>query len=193
MKKNICIGMCVLGAFVISGLAQSNQSEPAPGPGRVVVTNTMPTAQPVRTPVPVVPRPAQTPMGAPVPNSQASNLTYKGLSFSQIKARIAEAKRAMQTRPVTTAMSEPLSFTSLVRIAYYDSRDKKVDYVVLTKEAFLTPNSPTVVLSSNGRRMTARTIRANGVNTPVVIADESGQPHLPLVVQYPVEKGGRYV
>lgn len=192
MKKNICIGAFVLGALPVSLFAQSSQTQPVPAPGRVVVTNTMPPVQPAKTPPPVV-QSAQTPMGTPTQNSQASNLSYKGLSFSQIKARIAEAKRSMQTRPVTTAMTEPLSITSLVRIAYYDWRDKKVDYIVLTKEAFLTPNSPTVAISSNGRQMTSRTLRANGVNTPVVIADETDQSHLPLLVQYPVEKGGRYI
>ena len=99
----------------------------------------------------------------------------------------------MQTRPFTTAMTEPTTPTSLVRIAYYDWRDKKIDYIVISKDAFLTPNSPTTAVSSNGRQVTSNTIRANGVNTPIVITDESGQPQLPLLIQYPVEKGGRYI
>jgi len=41
--------------------------------------------------------------------------------------------------------------------------------------------------------MSLMTIRANGVNTPVIIRDEAGQPHLPLLVQYPVERGGSYM
>src|SRR6187399_1361507 len=96
----------------------------------------------------------------------------------------------MQTRPIPTAITEP--DTSVVRIAYYDWHDKKIDYVVITKDAFLTPNVLTPAMSTNGHQVNSRTIRANGVNTPIVITDEKGQPQLPLLVQYPVEKGGRY-
>jgi hypothetical protein len=154
----------------------------------------MPTVVPVRTPVPA-PQQLQQPAvpGLAPAGSQASNLTYKGLSFSQIKSKIAEAKRQMQTRTLTIASVEPASLFTQVRIAFYDSRDHKVDYIVIAKDAFLTPNSPTFALSSNGRQMTTRTIRANGVNTPIVILDDRGQQHLPLLVQYPVERGGRYI
>ena len=41
--------------------------------------------------------------------------------------------------------------------------------------------------------MTIRTLRANGVNTPVVITDEPGEAQLPLLVQYPVERNGRLI
>jgi hypothetical protein len=109
-----------------------------------------------------------------------------------MKSKIAEAKRQMQSRPLTIAMSEPMSTLVPVRVAYYDWNDKKVEYIVLSKEAFLTPNFPTSVISSNGKPMTTRTIRANGVNTPIVITDQSGHAHLPLLVQYSVERGGRY-
>lgn len=189
MPKAPAIALFVVAIFTLSTFPQSAESQSTRS--RVVVTNTIPAPTVVTSPTPVQ-KPAQT---TPVTSaaSQASNLNYKGLNFSQIKGRIAEAKRIMQTRPLTTAMSEPMSFTTLVRIAYYDYRDKNVEFVVLSKEAFLTPDVPTNVLSSNGRQMTSRTIRANGVNTPVVIMDENGQPQLPLMVQYPVEKGGRYI
>ena len=99
----------------------------------------------------------------------------------------------MQTRPITTAMADPSSISSLVRIAYYDFRDKSVNYIVISKDSFLTPNAMTFAVSSNGRQVTQTTLRANGVNTPMIIKDENGQPQLPLLIQYPVEKGGRYV
>ena len=198
MKKSFSIGIFVFTASVISTFAQSNQIKPIPTPSRVIVTNTMPSPTPVRitqsTPLPL---PAKTPnvtgQNPPMPSSQASNLNYKGLSFSQIKAKIAEAKRQMQTRPLTTAMVEPVTATGLVRIAYYDWRDKRVDYIVIRKDAFLTTDSMTTAVSSNGRQVTSRTLRANGVNTPITITDENGQAQLPLLIQYPVEKGGRYI
>ena len=196
MKKGILLGVLVFATSVSTAFSQSNQLKPVPTPTRVVVTNTMPPVQPARTPTPL-PLPSKTPnvvgQNPPSPSSTASNLNYKGLSFSQIKAKIADAKRQMQTRPITTAMTEPLTMTSLVRIAYYDWRDKNIDYIVISKDAFLTPDSPTVAISSNGRPVTSRTLRANGVNTPITIIDASGQAQLPLLIQYPVEKGGRYI
>jgi len=190
MGKRICIGIFVLVTFVVSSFAQADRPSSVDNPNKIIVTNTLPLA-PATTPTP---RPTQPVIVVGQPqSSQAANLSYKGLSFSQIKAKIAEAKRSMQTRPLTTAMTEPLSFTTIVRIAYYDLRDKKIDYIVITKDAFLTPDSPTSTVSSSGRLMTIQTIRANGVNTPLVIRDDRGQQQLPLLIQYPVEKGGRYI
>ena len=196
MKNSVSFGLLVFGIFATSAFAQSNRLQPVPTPSRVIVTNALPPVQPVRTPTPVY-RPEPTPIvvgqtQSPQP-SQASNLTYKGLSFSQIKSKIAEAKRQMQVRPTTTALVEPVLFTSLVRIAFYDWRDKKIDYVVISKDDFLTPAMPFTATSTNGHQVTTRTIRANGVNTPIVVTDESGQPQLPLLVQYPVEKGGKFI
>ena len=190
IRSGLVIGVVVFSAS--AAFAQTPQSQPTPANSRVVVTNTMP-PKPIMTPPPiVVQQPAKTfPVtGTPAAPSQASNLNFKGLSFAQIKAKIAEAKRQMQTRPISTAITEPV--TGLVRIAYYDWRDKKIDYIVVTKDAFLTPGVQTAAISTNGRQMTSRTLRANGVNTPIVVTDDSGNPQLPLLVQYPVEKGGRY-
>ena len=199
MKNKICLGLFVFAASVISSFAQSDQVQPRPTPSRVVVTTILPSSQPFKTTTPA-PLPSKTPnvvgQNPPVPPSLASNLNYKGLSFSQIKNKIAEAKREMQTRPVTTAMTEPTMpspAASMVRIAYYNWRDKKIDYIVISKDAFLTTDESTTALSTNGRQVTTRTIRANGVNTPIAVTDENGQAQLPLLIQYPVEKGGRYV
>jgi hypothetical protein len=199
MKKCLTFCLVVLATSAFSVFAQ----QPVSTPSRVVVTNSMPPVQPARTPMPL-PKPVQTPIvvGTAVNPSQASNLNYKGLSFSQIKAKIAEAKRTMMTRPLTTASITPaptdgsstnVFVSPLVRIAYYDWREKKIEYIVISKDAFLSTNSPTGALSSNGRMVTTRTIRANGVNTPIEILDENNQVQLPLMIQYPVEKNGRFI
>lgn len=177
--------------------------------GRVVVTTTVPPQQTI-----TAPRPSATPVvvGTPlptrklpvtsleVPSSQASNLNYKGLPFSQIKAKIAEAKRTMLTRPITTSYAEPVPGStaigdklSMVRIAYYDYKTRQIDYIVVSKEAFLTPNSPTMAISTSGHTMTSVTLRANGVNTPITISNEKGEAQLPLIIQYPVERNGRFM
>ena len=199
MKKSFLPVLFVIAVSSLTALSQSNVPQTTPSNNRVVQTNTLPPAQTKKTPVIVVgSAPATSPIpsgpGVPVARSSASNLTYKGLSFAQIKSRIAEAKRQMQTRPLTTASVEPMSLTnSFVRIAYYDTRSDKTEYFVLSKEAFLTPNVASMAVSSNGRSVTSRTLRANGVNTPIVVMDDRGQQQIPLMVQYPVEKGGRYV
>lgn len=193
MKNCLTLLIAVLGACLAT-FAQTS-----PMPSRVVVTNTMPPVQPARSPTP---KPVQTPIvvGTAAYPSQASNLNYKGLSFAAIKAKLAEAKRQMMTRPLTTASTEPviagfnpIAPASLVRIAYYDWRTRSTHYVTVAKDAFLSANVPTAALSTTGRMVTARTIRANGVNTPIEIKDENGQNQLPLMIQYPVEKKGRFV
>ncbi len=171
--------------------AQTERPRVVGKPGPVVVTNTLP-ARTAVTPA----KPTATPVPSPVQTtvSQASNLNYHGLSFSQIKNKIAEAKRQMQSRPLTIASVEPVTQqASLVRIAYYDWKSKQVDYIVITKDQFLSRDTPVAAMSSNGKPMTTRTIRANGVNTPIVVTDDAGQPQLPLMVQYPVEKGGKFI
>lgn len=193
MKKRLLPGLIVLSVAVVSGFSQS-PTGPQPTPNRVVVTNTIPPSQPVITPTPAL-RPAQTPIVVgqlQTQPSQASNLTYKGLSFSQIKSKMAEARRILQTRPLTTASSEAVVFTSLIRVAFYDVKDKRIDSVVMSKDQFLAPGMSTFLLTANGNQVTSRTIRGNGVNTPVVIQSLNGEAHLPLIVQYPRENGGVY-
>ncbi|HQZ96534.1 MAG TPA: hypothetical protein PLP21_09465 [Pyrinomonadaceae bacterium] len=196
MKKRVLFGLAITVVSVVSSFAQSNTSVRS---DRVIVTNTMPTPVPqaARTPLPtpmpfVQPRVSTTPIIVGQGQNFASNLTYKGLSFSQIKSKLAEAKRYLQTKPLTTASSEPVVFTSIIRVAYYDTKDKRVDSVVMTKDQFLMPDVPTMLLSAAGQQVTSRTIRGNGVNTPVVITDINGEAYLPLVVQYPRENRGVY-
>ena len=83
--------------------------------------------------------------------------------------------------------------TDVVRVAFHDWDSGKLDYVVMTKEAYLSKATDVQTISSNGKPVTVRTIRGNGVNTPLMIFDQNNNSHLPLLVQYPVEKGGRYI
>ena len=195
MKKSFIlflIAFLIAAAASATALAQSSQLQPVPTPSRVIVTSTMPPAPPVRTPTPVPQyRPAPTPIlvGQSQP-SMASNLNYKGLSFSQIKGKIAEAKRHLTARPLTIASVEPVLFTSMIRVAYYDQNTRQIDSYVLTKDQFLEPGVGTIVLSAAGKQIISRTIRGNGVNTPVVVTDMNGREQLPLVVQYPRENRG---
>lgn len=191
MKNSISIGLCVLAAAA-SNFAQTNQSQPQAEKPRVIVSSALPTVRQVSTPVPTPVPTQKLPVTAPMTPqpSQASNLNYKGLSLSQMKQRIAEAKRHLTTRPLTIASVEPVIFTSLIRVAYLDSNTKQIDSYVITKDQFLAHGLATQVISASGKQVISRTIRGNGVNTPIVVTDLNGNVHLPLVVQYPRENRG---
>jgi hypothetical protein len=115
------------------------------------------------------------------------------MSFGQIKSRIAEAKRQLQNRPLATALVEGTAPTDYVRVAFQDSKTNQIDFFVLFKEAFLSTVSEKVVSSEGGRQLRVRTIRGNGVNTPIVILNETGETQLPLMVQYPVVRNNKYM
>lgn len=190
MKNSIFAGFVLLNLSVVLTFAQGDITKPLMSPPRVIVTSTLPPVQPVKSPTPA-PRPMQTPVivGQNQP-SQATNLNYKGMSFSQMKQKIAEAKRHLATRPLTIASVEPVVFTSLIRVAYYDTNTKQIDSYVVTKDQFLTPGVSTMALSASGKQVITQTIRGNGVNTPLIITDSNGHQHLPLIVQYPRENRG---
>ena len=122
----------------------------------------------------------------------ASNLSYGGLTFSQIKSKIAEAKRHLTVRPLTIASSEPVIQTTLIRVAFLDNATRQIDSYVLTKDQFLASGSGTYAYAASGKQIISRTIRGNGVNTPVVVTDMNGKTHLPLIVQYPRENRGMF-
>ncbi len=192
-------------AIAFTANAQS-AVEPTPTPLKVVVTNSMPSIKPYSTPAPrVTPTPiivgsAETNSGPSmntenVPSIGASTgiTAARALSFGQMKSKIAEAKRQLQTRPLATALVEGTAPTDYVRVAFNDSRTNGIDYFVLSKEAFLSIVSEKLVSSESGRQLRVRTIRGNGVNTPIIITDEKGESQLPLMVQYPVVREGRYM
>ena len=193
--------------------------EPTPTPVKVVVTDNLPAPKPAATrprttPTPIVVGASQNPTSvvpsvpaAPVqsgpltPQVQTAtipastsieNLKFHSLGFRELKNKIAEAKRYMQTRPLTTAaVSSPMAGES-VRIAFNDSRQNEIDYVVISKEAFLSTKSEALAMSEGGIQLRIKTIRANGVNTPIALIDDRGETHLPLLVQYPVVREGKY-
>jgi len=202
------------GATAVFG--QVRNVEPTPTPVKVVITDKAPAKDatvrprvlPTATPIVVggpttVPRPAvptnveplePKTVTATVPVTEPLAVTnYRTLSFRDIKNKIAEAKRRMQTQPLTIAsVNAPLEGES-VRIAFHDWDTNEIDYAVITKESFISTASEKLVSSEAGKPLRIRTIRGNGVNTPVVLIDSKGESQLPLLVQYPVVRGGKYI
>jgi hypothetical protein len=120
--------------------------------------------------------------------------TGRTLSFGQIKSKLAEAKRELQTKPLATAAVTLPDGRSAeyVRIAFHDWKKNDIDFVVVSKEQFLSVDEEEVLSSESGTDVRMRTVRGNGVNTPIVLTDMNGQSHQPLMVQYPVIRGGKF-
>jgi len=107
-----------------------------------------------------------------------------------IQVRIAEAQRLLKSRPAPTALSSPS--TGFVTIAALDRSTSYIHLVTLSKETFLTKGAETTLTSSLGTLLNIRVLRANGVNTAVSISDPQGRSLSPLLVQFPIEKGGLF-
>ncbi|MCC6328029.1 MAG: hypothetical protein IT174_05915 [Acidobacteria bacterium] len=194
-----------LALLFVSAAVLHAQQQPAAerSRSRVVVTSTMPAIKPPSTPTPrpvSTPKPVEAPIvvGGPreapkAPVRPSAETAGKVLSFGSIKRKIAEAKRMLQTRPLPTASVESTVPMDFVRVAFNDAETDEIDFVVMSKEAFLQKGTPRQIISSNGRTITAETIRGNGVNTPILLTDQDGTRHVPLLVQYPVIRGGKYI
>ena len=176
--------------------AQSVTTQPSTRPSRVVVTTNLPTPTKIvaPSPTPTVDVQPEGPSDMPMaPSVDPSNLPRVSLSFGEIKSKIAEAKRQLQTKPQLISSEDPKLQTNWVRIAFMDPRTSKIGFVTLTKDTYLKTGAVNTGVSTDGKMITVRTIRANGVNTPIQVVNSDGIAQLPLMVQYPVEKGGRFV
>ena len=145
------------------------------------------------------PTPAPTPY-FPAPNTSAAwNPLGKPLTLTEIFAYVASAKRSLQSRPMQTAITQPTGettfkiITDYVTLAIYEPRTKLTHFLTVPKESFLSRDNEMILSSSlPNRTIRIRIVRANGVNTAVLAYDESNNPLVPLIVQYPVERNGYY-
>ena len=134
-------------------------------------------------PQPELVSPTATERHAPAP-SAASML----LSPSVVHARLGEAQRLLKSRPQPTSMNLPA--IDLVTLTALDRTSNRLHLVTLFKSTFLTKGAEVTMTSSFGTPLSIRVLRANGVNTAVAIFDNEGQSLVPLMVQYPIERGG---
>ncbi len=195
--------LSLLIAALASAQAQSPESSSATRPR--TVTGTQP--QQSATPTPQ-PRPAATPAIQPsAPASTAPQIfpapsaslpvaapvkpIAQPLSMSRIRARITEAERLFKSRPVPTAMY-PASLQT-VTLAVLDPESSHILTLPLPKAIFLKRGSEAALPSNAGSMLQVRILRANGVNTAVVVSDPTGRQLIPLVVEYPIERGGRFL
>lgn len=101
----------------------------------------------------------------------------------QVSAQANEAKQLLRAN---SAPSE-----DYVTLAALDPETSQIYLFSLSKEFFLKKDAQLSV-SSSGHQAEVKIVRANGVNTAVTITDAATQQQLlPLVVEYPIVKGGK--
>jgi hypothetical protein len=120
--------------------------------------------------------------------SEPSTLAARPLAPQVVQARITEAERMLKSRPLPTAMTSPS--IQLVTLAALDRSSSRVHLITLYKDSFLTKGGELTITSSLGLPLNVRILRSNFVNTAVAIFDSQGNPLVPLVVEYPIEKKG---
>lgn len=112
------------------------------------------------------------------------------LTPSVIQARISEAQRMFKTRPKPTALVPSIEF---VTVAALDRETGRTHFITLSKETFLTKGAEVNTVTSEGTQINLRIIRANGVNTAMTIFTPEGKALAPLTIEYPIERGGKFL
>jgi hypothetical protein len=102
--------------------------------------------------------------------------------LNEMQARLKAAKHLLARETPQT--------TDFVTIAVADADTSETHLLKLSKAAFLDKDAATVATSSTGKTFKLRAVRPNYVNTAVRVTDTAGREFQPLVVQYPVERGG---
>ena len=157
-----------------------------------------PTASPLQVPSPTPARDVAPADGTAQPGAAAAPLVSapfivqaaRPVSPGKVRAGITEAQRALKARVRPTALGQPsLNFVTLAAL---DADSSQVHLLTLPKETFLKRNSELTLISSQGTPLRLRVVRPNYVNTAVVVADLTGRQLLPLAVEYPIEKFGRF-
>ncbi|HEX6731234.1 MAG TPA: hypothetical protein VF074_14515 [Pyrinomonadaceae bacterium] len=204
--SSLIVSLFVLGVICPEAPAQTQTTEI----DRLVRPRTVTRANPSQTPakVPqapdVVSRPAEVTQPPLVkneasPNASAATTTPESAAVGahathftpvDIQSRISEAKRLFKSRPMPTALGAPQ--ITFVNIAALDRSTSRIHVVPLAKQTFLTKGSETKMISSLGSPVTVRILRANGVNTALTVFTDDGQSLSPLVVEFPIEKGGLF-
>lgn len=123
-------------------------------------------------------------------NQEKPAASVRQFGPSVIRTRIAEAERLFKSRVRSTSLST--TATDVVTLALLDRSTGRLHQLSLSKQTFLTKNSEVMMTTSLGTPVTLRVLRANGVNTAVTALDDKGHSLTPLVVEFPIEKGGLF-
>ena len=120
---------------------------------------------------------------------RASAREDKRPSPTRLRLRINEAERLLRSRPVPTVMAPSLEYVTLAALLPETSQ---IHLIRISKDTFLAKGSEVSATSTLGLPVQVRIIRANGVNTAVTVFDNKNRSLMPLVVEYPIERKGRF-
>jgi hypothetical protein len=111
-------------------------------------------------------------------------------SLSKFRERVGEAQKLLKSR-LTLTSSTPN--TAFVTLAALEEGSSKIHTLSLPKETFLKRGADVVLTTAQGLNVRLQIVRSNYVNTAVVVSDAAtGKQLTPLVVEYPIEKFGRF-
>ncbi|HEX8353128.1 MAG TPA: hypothetical protein VF611_09530 [Pyrinomonadaceae bacterium] len=188
----------------VVSVSQQNQTAtpPAAAPAPTPQTNA---PRPAASPSPAVPQgstrtPAAstTPYATPAPQTAAPQFIapYVPLqpahppSLSKFRERTAEAQRLLKSRLTLTSATPNTAF---VTVAALEQDTSKIHTLSLPKDVFLKRGNDVLLTTSQGMGVRLQVIRSNYVNTAVVVSEAAtGRQLTPLVVEYPIEKLGRF-
>jgi len=194
MKLNTRIALFIV-AVLFAAVEMRAQESNAVRP-RLVTPVTQDQQKPAP-PIPTAPplaKPGDTASALPIIEAEpqrkpAGPITH--FTPSVIQARIGEARRMLKTRPVPTAMTVP--DIQFVTIAALDRETARTHFITMSKESFLTRGAQINAISSEGISLNVTILRANGVNTALTIFTPEGKSLAPLTIQYPIERGGKFL
>jgi len=188
MKALFSLSLIALGLSVTAEIyAQTPAVDQITRPRSVTAatTTTAPTTS-------AVPQPTTDKKAANYPQSEVARAIQpedvgRRLSPSRLRIRMSEAQRLMKARPVPTALTPSLEF---VTVAALLPETSQIHLLRINKQTFLTKGAEVSAISTMGLPVSLRVVRANGVNTAVTIFDDKNRSLLPLLVEFPIERGG---
>lgn len=155
-----------------------------------------PVAQEKQAPsLPTAPQAKPADLGPTLPSvemdAQKRTAPITHLTPSIIQGRISEAQRMFKTRPKPTAMA--VGQIDFVTIAALDRDTAHTHFITVLKKTFLTKGSVINTTTSENIPVTVNIVRANGVNTAMTIFTPDGKSLAPLTIEYPIERGGKFL
>lgn len=194
MKNSTRLALFVVAVLFAAVEMRAQESSSAVRPR--VVSAAAPEQQQKTPTNPTVPQARPADLGPTLPSVEmdaqkkaSAPITY--LTPSIISARISEAQRMFKTRPKPTAMA--IGQIDFVTIAALDRETARTHFITVLKKTFLTKGSEIVTTTSEGTNVTVNIVRANGVNTAMTIFTPDGKLLTPLTIEYPIERGGKFL
>jgi len=121
------------------------------------------------------------------PSAGMPDSLSNALSSSEIADKIVEAKQLLKTQLTRSTSAEIASVT----LAALDTKQSQIHIFSLPKDSFLVKGAELTAQTQLGDTVRVQVIRANGVNTAVTVTDTlTGRAFLPLMVEYPIVRGG---